>query len=229
MEILMVQFNVKPEHVDGFLEASIGDGRGSVSHEYGCHRFDVIQENTNPTFLAFCEVYDDEAAVDIHGTMPHYIKWRDATKDMAEGKPLVSRCRNVFPNDYGDFDSARFGVDESFFSANLHIIHAALPVKPERVDDFIEASLGDALGSVHNEQGCLRFDLYQNRENPAELWLYEVYVNEAAFKYHTTTPHIKKWRDTVADWYAGERPPAVRGRNIWPPDNWGWSSGKPRA
>ena len=38
---------------------------------------------------------------------------------------------------------------------------------------------------------------------------------------------IAKWRETVRDWYAGERTGARRGRNVWPPDNWGWSSGKP--
>jgi len=52
-------------------------------------------------------------------------------------------------------------------------------------------------------------------------------VNKAAFEYHTKTPHIAKWRETVKDWYAGERTGGRRGRNVWPPDNWGWSSGKP--
>ena len=121
-------------------------------------------------------------------------------------------------------------------------IHAALPVKPERVDDFIEASRLVALGSVQNEPGCLRLDVHQTRKQNYEdhapttpvddrslLWLYEVYANQEALQYHTTTPHIKKWEETVKDWYAGEPPPAYRGRNLWPPDNWGWSSGKPRA
>lgn len=229
MHIVMVHFNVKPDQVDAFLEASKEDGRGSVTHEYGCHRFDVIQDRETPTRIAFCEVYDDKAAFDNHTKQDHFIKWRDASSSMIEGEPKVSQCRNVFPNDYAKFGSQIPGVDESFFSGNLHVIHASLPVKPERVDDFIEAVKLDGLGSVHNEPGCLRFDVYQNLEEPSELWLYEVYANSDAFQYHAATPHIKKWRDTVADWYAGERPPAVRGRNIWPPDNWGWSSGKPRA
>ena len=228
MEILMVQFNVKAGRVDEFLEAAKNDGRGSVGHEYGCRRFDVIQDLETPTRIAFCEVYDDQAAVDAHRTMDHYARWREASEGLTESV-RVSQCRNVLPNDYAIFDSAIAGVDESFFSGNLHVIHAALPVKPERVDDFIEAVTLDGLGSVHNEPGCLRFDVYQSNDDPSELWLYEVYVNQPAFQYHTTTPHIKKWAETVRDWYAGERPPGVRGRNIWPPDNWGWSSGKPRA
>ena len=229
MHIVMVQFHVKEESLDAFLEASKDDGRGSVSHEYGCRRFDIIQDSETPTRIAFCEVYDDQAAFEAHTKMAHFEQWQKAVDGMNEGDPKVAHCRNVFPNDYGQFGSAISGVDESFFSGNLHIIHAALPVKPERVNGFIEAVKLDGIGSTWNEPGCLRFDVYQNIDQPAELWLYEVYANPEAFQYHTTTPHIEKWRDTVNDWYAGERPPGVRGRNIWPPDNWNWGSGKPRA
>jgi len=30
----------------------------------------------------------------------------------------------------------------------------------------------------------------------------------------------------MKDWYAGERTGGRRGSNVWPPDNWGWGSGK---
>ena len=107
------------------------------------------------------------------------------------------------------------------------MIHAPLPVQPDKVDAFIAAVTLDGLGSTSQEPGCLRFDVYQNINKPSELYLYEVYVNKTAFEYHTKTPHIATWRETVKDWYAGERTGGRRGRNIWPPDNWGWSSGKP--
>ena len=123
----------------------------------------------------------------------------------------------------------------------MFALFVTVKIKPGHRDDFIEATRLDALGSVHNEPGCLRFDVYQTRklvytdhapttpvDDSSLLWLYEVYANQEAFQYHTTTPHFKKWAETVKDWYAGEPPPAYRGRNIWPPDNWDWSSSKPR-
>jgi autoinducer 2-degrading protein len=229
MFIVMVQWNVKPNKVDEFLEASKGDGRGSVTHEYGCHRFDVIQDSTDPTRIGFTEVYDSEEAFNVHTTQEHFKVWAEAVKDLHDGSPKVSKCRNAFPNDYAVWPAAISGRDESFFSGSLHIIHAALPVLADKVDDFIEAATLDALGSVHQEPGCHRFDLYQNIENPSELWLYEVYANAEAFEYHRQTPHIKKWADSVKDWYDGERAPAIRGTNIWPPDDWNWSTGKPTA
>jgi len=234
MEILMVRIKVKPERLDDFIKEMIEDARGSVLNEPGCRRFDIIQDLEDPTSLALCEVYNDAAAVEYHGQQPHFIKWRDTTADWFSEELGVSRCRPVFPAGDGNWDSARPDaglsyVNDDFFSGGLHVIHAPLPVKPERVDDFIDAVKLDGLGSVHNEPGCLRFDVYQNTENPSELYLYEVYVNLAAFEYHRETPHIKKWAETVKDWYAGERTGSRRGKNIWPPDNWGWSAGRPHA
>ena len=234
MEVLMVQLNVEAERLDSFLESAKEVARASVHNEPGCRRFDIMQDLEVPTHVAFLEVFDDDAALKAHPKFEHYPRWRAANADgnLAMGsweRVNVKGCHNLFPNDHANFDSADAGVDESFLSGSLHIIHAALPVKPERVDDFIEASRLDALGSVHNEPGCLRFDVHQTSDDPSLLWLYEVYANQEAFQYHTTTPHIKKWAETVKDWYVDEPPPAYRGRNIWPPDNWGWSSGKPRA
>ena len=97
-------------------------------------------------------------------------------------------------------------------------------------DAFIEAVKLDGIGSTHEEPGCLRFDVYQNIDDPTELYLYEVYVNPDAFEYHKGTPHIKEWAATVKDWYDEDRDDGSGGRvgrNVWPPDNWNWSSGEP--
>ena len=230
MRILMVQFTIKDGMADAFLEAAKGDGRGSVGNEAGCYRFDIIQDRDDPNRIAFTEVYDDDSAIDdVHVKAPHMTAWRDATRDMIDGPVKVGRCRNVFPGDLADWNASRDGVGEGFSYENLFIIHTELPVLPERVDDFIEAVKLDGVGSTQLEPGCLRFDVYQDVKDPSKLWLYEVYVNPEAFTFHTTTPHIAKWRDTVADWYDGERAPAIRGKNVWPSDQWNWSSGRPMA
>jgi len=227
MRILMVQFTIKDGMADAFLEAAKGDGRGSVGNEAGCYRFDIIQDRDDPNRIAFTEVYDDDAAIETHGAQSHMTAWRDATKDMIDGPVKVGRCRNIFPGDLAIWSARRDGVNEGFSSENLFIIHAELPVLADKVDDFIEAVKLDGVGSTNLEPGCLRFDVYQDTSDPTKLWLYEVYVNPEAFQFHTTTPHITKWRDTVADWYDGERPAAIRGKNVWPSDQWNWSSGSP--
>ena len=103
-----------------------------------------------------------------------------------------------------------------------YVIVAPIQIKAEHKEAFIEAMLGDAKGSVNNEPGCLRFDVIQEGADPNRIWLYEVYVDEAAFQAHTRTPHYITWRDTVKDW-RGERPKGAGAgagsTNIWPPDD----------
>ena len=75
-------------------------------------------------------------------------------------------------------------------------------IKPGFKDQFMEALMGDARGSVNDEPGCLRFDVLEDGEEPNRIYLMEEYQDEAAFRAHTQQPHMTKWRDTVKDWYA---------------------------
>ena len=104
----------------------------------------------------------------------------------------------------------------------MYVIVAPIQIKEGHKAEFIEAMLGDARGSVNDEPGCLRFDVIQDGAEPNRIWLYEVYVDAAAFQAHTQTPHFLKWRDTVKDWMDDRPVGAGAGSsNIWPPDD-GW-------
>ncbi|GIT59631.1 MAG: hypothetical protein Ct9H300mP19_15790 [Dehalococcoidia bacterium] len=229
MYILMVRLKVKEDRIDDFIAASIGDARGSVLNEPGCRRFDIIQAADDPTSFAFCEVYNDEDAFSAHTTYPHFKEWDAAVKGMFDGDPEVSFCKPVFPRGDANWDSHRTNiVEDPYFASSLHVIHAPKFVLEDKVDAFIDAVSLDGVGSTHEEPGCLRFDVYQNVKDPTEIYLYEVYANPDAFEYHKGTPHIKQWVETVKDMYDTSRDGGGRvGRNVWPPDNWAWSSGKP--
>ena len=119
-------------------------------------------------------------------------------------------------------------VEDDYFASSLHVIHSPKYVQEDKVDAYIEAVTLDGIGSTHEEPGCLRFDVYQDVNDPTGFYLYEVYANPDAFEYHKGTPHISKWVETVKDWYDTSRDGGARvGRNVWPPDNWAWASGKP--
>jgi len=77
-------------------------------------------------------------------------------------------------------------------------------VKPEAVQDFIEASLPNHHGSVR-EPGNLRFDLIRQKDDPCRFMFYEAYESEEAAVAHKNTPHYIKWRDTVKDMMAEPR------------------------
>ena len=63
----------------------------------------------------------------------------------------------------------------------MFVIIAPIQIKEGHREAFIESMLDDARGSVENEPGCLRFDVIQDGADPNRIWLYEVYVDEAAF------------------------------------------------
>lgn len=77
-------------------------------------------------------------------------------------------------------------------------------LKGDHIDDFIEASKANHLGSV-NESGNMRFDVLQCKDDPTRFLLYEAYESEDAAKAHKETPHYKKWREIVAEWMAQPR------------------------
>nr|VFJ94267.1 MAG: autoinducer 2-degrading protein [Candidatus Kentron sp. LFY] len=76
-------------------------------------------------------------------------------------------------------------------------------VKPENIDDFIEASRENHQGSIA-EPTNLRFDVLQSKEDPSRFLLYEAYEDEAGAKAHKNTPHYLAWRKAVDPWM--ERP-----------------------
>jgi (4S)-4-hydroxy-5-phosphonooxypentane-2,3-dione isomerase len=173
--ILMVRLTVKQDHIDDFIKASIADGTNSLRHEPGCLRFDIIQDETSPRLFALTEAYSDETAFEHHKTTPHFVQWEATVKNMLDGAFEVSFCRPAFPLGNATWDARRPGaVEDPAFGNSLHVIHAPLPIQPDKVDAFIAAVRLDGLGSSHEEPSCLRFDVYQNIHKPDALYLFEV-------------------------------------------------------
>ncbi|NCG35037.1 MAG: hypothetical protein GWO78_03460 [Dehalococcoidales bacterium] len=230
MYILMVRLKVKEDKINEFIKESIGDSHGSVINEPGCRRFDIIQDQNDPSLFGFCEIYDNEDSFKAHTSYEHFKIWAENTKDFYDAETEVSFCKPIYPIEKVNWDSIRTeaSVDSYFSNSSLMIIAAPQYVKNENVDEFIKSITLDSIGSTNEEPGCLRFDVYQNVNDPTELYLYEVYVNADAFEYHKSTPHIKKWKETVKDMYDESRKGSGSrvGKNIWPPDNWSWSSGQ---
>ena len=77
-------------------------------------------------------------------------------------------------------------------------------VKPDHVDEFIEASRLNHELSV-TEPGNRRFDVLQSADDPTRFVLYEAYENADEAARHKETDHYKQWRETVADWMAQPR------------------------
>lgn len=86
--ILIVDFQVKPEHIDRFMTMIDENARASVANEPGCLQFDVTRANDDPCRVMLYEVYANEDAFKTHMTMAHTQTFLGAAKDMV-AKPLT--------------------------------------------------------------------------------------------------------------------------------------------
>ncbi len=100
----------------------------------------------------------------------------------------------------------------------MYVLTVTIRIKPEHREAFIDSMLGDAMGSVADEPGCLRFDVIQDEDDPNKLYLHEVYKDRKAFENHLQMPHFIKWRDTVKDWFAAPVE-SGRGHSVFPKDS----------
>lgn len=100
MLIVLVHVKVKPECVEQFKLASMENAKASVK-EPGIARFDVIQQQDDPTKFVLVEVYRSSEATLAHKETKHYKKWRDTVADMMAEPRHSVKYLNVFPDDSG--------------------------------------------------------------------------------------------------------------------------------
>jgi (4S)-4-hydroxy-5-phosphonooxypentane-2,3-dione isomerase len=100
MLIVHVHVAVKPEAVEAFRLASLENSQKSLE-EPGIARFDVLQEDGNPTHFVLAEAYRTPEAVAEHKNTAHYTKWRDAVADMMAEPRRSVKYSNVAPGDQG--------------------------------------------------------------------------------------------------------------------------------
>ncbi len=100
MFIVHVFVHVKSDRIEDFKSASIENARNSIE-EPGIARFDVIQQQDDPSRFVLVEVYrtaDDPAR---HKETPHYQKWRDSVEEMMMAPRQSVKYQNIFPGEEG--------------------------------------------------------------------------------------------------------------------------------
>jgi (4S)-4-hydroxy-5-phosphonooxypentane-2,3-dione isomerase len=100
MLVALVYVHIKPEYLEAFKEATLENARNSVQ-EPGVARFDVIQQEDDPTRFVLVEVYRDAEAPARHKETAHYAKWRSVAEDMMAEPRSGVRYQSLFPADEG--------------------------------------------------------------------------------------------------------------------------------
>jgi len=100
MFIVPVSAHVKPGKVEAFKAATVENARNSKK-EPGIARFDVIQQQDDPTRFVLVEVYRTPGDTARHKETAHYQKWRDTVADMMAEPRTSIKYTNVFPDEQG--------------------------------------------------------------------------------------------------------------------------------
>jgi len=94
----------------------------------------------------------------------------------------------------------------------MYVVIVPIQIEQGHRDEFLEALIVDAKGANEDEPGCLRFDA-------VDIWLYEVYKDEAAFQDHLKAPHFQVFKSAADKWRVEGIQGSARGsKNLWPTD-----------
>ena len=71
-------------------------------------------------------------------------------------------------------------------------------VKPSCMEKFIDASLKNSRGSI-NDSCCLATSIFPDPKNNGVAYVFEVFVNQAAYDYHHQQLYYKEWEIKTKD------------------------------
>lgn len=80
----------------------------------------------------------------------------------------------------------------------MFTVLVTLQVEEAEVEAFVVGVRANATASLRDEPGGLRFDVHRATDDPTRFFLYELYVDRAAFEVaHRSAPHYEAWRRVV--------------------------------
>jgi len=98
MLIVLVQVKVKSSDVEAFKAATIRNAQESRK-EPGIARFDLLQQQDDPTRFVLVETYRNADAPAAHKQTPHYQVWRDTVESMMAEPRQSTKFGNIDPSD----------------------------------------------------------------------------------------------------------------------------------
>ena len=97
MLTVLVHIQVKPDRVEAFKAACVENSRNSLQ-EPGIARFDVLQQQDDPTRFLLVEVYRSAEAPAAHKQTAHYKAWAEAVADMMAVPRSSVKYDKVYPD-----------------------------------------------------------------------------------------------------------------------------------
>lgn len=81
MIVTIVKVHVKDANIDAFITATELNHKGSIK-EQGNYRFDVIQQEDDPSQFVLYEAFQSKDDIAKHKVTNHYLQWRKTVDTM---------------------------------------------------------------------------------------------------------------------------------------------------
>jgi (4S)-4-hydroxy-5-phosphonooxypentane-2,3-dione isomerase len=75
----------------------------------------------------------------------------------------------------------------------MYVVTVTFVIEPSHLEQFMPLMIENARLSLKHEPGCARFDVCQDPARPSTVFLYEIYVDRAAFEAHLRTEHFMQF------------------------------------
>ena len=79
----------------------------------------------------------------------------------------------------------------------MFVVTVTFIIKPGHINEFLPLMRENADLSLSEEDGCSQFDVCQSNASSDEIFLYEIYDDEAAFNTHLAMPHYISFSEKV--------------------------------
>ena len=88
MFVVVVEFTIRDEFTDRFLERVMQQAQDSLKLEVNCHVFDVCVCSERNNRVLLYEVYSDKAAFDAHLASAHFHDFSETVQEWVSDKQL---------------------------------------------------------------------------------------------------------------------------------------------
>lgn len=106
MLIIHVFVHVNRHRVDDFIAATLENARNSVQ-EPGVIRFDLVQQDEDPTRFLLIEIYRTPQDPARHKETAHYATWRDTVETMMAEPRRSVKYHALFPDAASEWERGR--------------------------------------------------------------------------------------------------------------------------
>jgi len=140
----LVHVSVKPGTEDQFVAATLKNQAGVRANEPNAIRFDILQQEDEPTKFILFEVFKDEEAVALHKTMEYFLDWRKEVQDMMLDPRRFEKVQFQRVGEKSSLMKVTSKKNTAFYVRAATNFLKGSPDKPP-VEELVLSALGEAI------------------------------------------------------------------------------------